>query len=512
MTDVDRLIADLLKDPDGKLLQKKPFFRGIMKVGDIPSIPYGKIDLGKTIKATIPKVSGEIVTESQFAQELDVYSHTVLFDENVPCLTFKGIPNKFAQDFNKRIALPIQKRILEKQVQHLCGNKMCHTLLNTDPTDRQKEDFITIKQYWDERNIDGYRTLAVRCQKSFGDVGWLFYHDFKGRIRSRVVGFDTQYRIITHKDDNGDHILECLYYQQGDVKCIDCYDDTYIYRLRSGGVDAPDGWEMENPEPHGFSECPLITKRGLVAWNDGQPLIEVLERTINTFVVIQNRYGQGILYIKGKILNKGKRLAGAIVLNDSNPDSNGSAEFKAPPTPANMMETIKTLKNQIEIATGTTFLLPEDIKISGDTSGVAIQLTQEMDMETARQGVIDWQNVASKAMRLFKEGLAKELYNSGEKRYESAITDFKQLKIGTKFVVWRPQSDAEYNQMLSTLKGAGGISKQTFVEKNTESTPDEISRIKKEEEEELNKILEQQRRQSEIQGGSTTETVITENE
>ena len=238
--------------------------------------------------------------------------------------------------------------------------------------------------------------------------------------------------------------------------------------------------------------------------------IEVLERTLNTFVVIQNRYGQGILYIKGKILNKGKRVAGAIVLNDTNPDSNGSADFKAPPTPDNMMETIKTLKNQIEIACGTTFLLPEDIKISGDTSGVAIQLTQEMDIETANQGVIDWQNVASKAMRLFKEGLAKELYNSGDKRYETAITDFKALNIQTSFVVWRPQSNAEYNQMLVTLKGAGGISTQTLVEKNTESAPDENARLQNEREQMLAEQLEQQKREAQINKSTSVETIETE--
>lgn len=513
MTDVDTLISDLLNNPDEKLLKKEPFYRGITQIADLPKIYLGKIDLGKKIKATIPNVGVNIVTESEFAQELDVYSHSVLFDDNVPCLTFKGVPNKFQHDFNQRIALPIQKRILKKQVQHLCGNKMCHILLNTNPSEKQKEDFITIKQYWDERNIDGTRTQAVLAQKSFGDMGWLFYHDHRGRIRSRVVSFENQFRIISHKDDNGDHILECLYYEKDKIKHIDCYDDKYIYRLSYDSktpATTRGGWSMADPELHGFSECPLITKRGPVAWNDGQPIIEVLERTLNTFVVIQNRYGQGILYIKGKILNKGKRVAGAIVLNDTNPDSNGSAEFKAPPTPDNMVETIKTLKNQIEIACGTTFLLPEDIKISGDTSGVAIQLTQEMDIETANQGVIDWQNVASKAMRLFKEGLAKELYNSGDKRYETAITDFKALNIQTSFVVWRPQSNAEYNQMLVTLKGAGGISTQTLVEKNTESAPDENARLQNEREQMLAEQLEQQKREAQINKSTSVETIETE--
>lgn len=502
---VEELIQDLLANPESKLLMKTPFYRGVVDIAPFSALSLlGTISAGEKVKVPLPKMMMQAVPQEQFAQELDESSHSVLTDENVPCLTFKGVANKFQQDFNKRITLPIQKRILRKQVQHLCGNKMQHILLNRAPTQRQQDNFITIKQYWDERNQDGYKTAAVIAQKSYGDMGWLFYYDYKGRIRSRVLSLEDKYRIITHKDNNGDHILECIYYAVGDVRHLDCYDDTYIYRLVNDGTsNEREGWRLESAEEHGFSECPLITKRGSVAWNEGQNIIEVLERTLNTFVVIQNRYGQGILYVKGRVMPNGKRIAGAIVLNDPNPDSNGSAEFKAPPTPENMMETIKTLKNQIEIACGTTFLLPEDIKISGDTSGVAIQLTQEMDIETAKQGVIEWQNVASKAMRLFKEGLAHELVNNGEN--PTAITEYKELKISSTFVVWRPQSDSEYNNMLMGLKGAGGISQQTFVEKNTESTPDEMARIQKEQEAAEEKAMEQQQLMLNTQSLSTNQ-------
>lgn len=41
-------------------------------------------------------------------------------------------------------------------------------------------------------------------------------------------------------------------------------------------------------------------------------------------------------------------------------------------------------------------------------------------------------------------------------------------------------NDYEYNQMLTILTGAGILSKETGVEKNTESSPDELMRIEKE--------------------------------
>ena len=127
--------------------------------------------------------------------------------------------------------------------------------------------------------------------------------------------------------------------------------------------------------------------------------------------------------------------------------------------------------------------------MSSDISGVAIQLTQSLDNETALEGAIEWKNVADKMARLFKEGLAKELVNSGEK--PSAVTDFARLNISASFKEWRPRSDSEYNQMLLQLLGSNIISAKTAIQKNTEATPDEEMRIRKETE-------ERERRQAEI--------------
>jgi hypothetical protein len=127
--------------------------------------------------------------------------------------------------------------------------------------------------------------------------------------------------------------------------------------------------------------------------------------------------------------------------------------------------------------------------MSGDISGIAIMLTQSLDMENALQGVIEWQNVADKMVRLFKEGLAKELVNKNENT--TAVTDFAKMNINAKFKVWRPLNEYEYNQMVTMLLGAGVLSQESAIELNTFSKPDEKNRIKKEEEEAERKALEQ---------------------
>ena len=57
-----------------------------------------------------------------------------------------------------------------------------------------------------------------------------------------------------------------------------------------------------------------------------------------------------------------------------------------------------------------------------------------------------------------------------------------KLPIYSKFRIWRPFSESEYNQMLATLKGAGLLSVRTGIELNTASAPDELARVNTEEE------------------------------
>ena len=176
-------------------------------------------------------------------------------------------------------------------------------------------------------------------------------------------------------------------------------------------------------------------------------------------------------------------------LNGTSLEGNGSAEFKVPPTPQGVLDLLQSLWEQIQIGSSTTFMLPKDVKSSGDISALAIMLTQSLDIEGAEQSVIEWQNFISKMQRLFVEGLAKELVNKGIN--PNAVTEFKKLRIGAKMKIWRPFNEAEYNQMLATLKGAGIISTKTAVEKNTISTPDELTRLEDE-------IFAQQKQTEEI--------------
>lgn len=488
MSDVQEQIKDLLSHPD-KLLEVKPFTRGVRP--DIAlDVFTGRdmVSVNEMVKGRMSDIKKIEVTQDQFLMELDPFCHKVMFDENIPSITMKLANGGYADIEYARMPVSFQKNIKKKQVQHLTGNPMQFTLMNSNPDDKEVADFVTIKQYWAERNQDGMKTKLADAQLSYGIGGLLYYFDHKGEIKSRILSYADGYVLCPHNDDNGDRILESVYYVNGDSEYIDSYDDTYRYRMvrtsseRLKAKDGEGGWELVSTDAHGFDEIPLITKRGDVAWNDVQGIIDVYEVIYNVFLVIQKRHGWGILYVKGKFKDQGKKIAGSVVLNDTSIDGKGSADFKTPPSPQNMIETLQVMEEAIQKCSSTTFLLPKDIKTSGDISALAIMLTQSLDLENASNKVIEYQNVADKMVRLFKQGLAKELVNKGIMK--TAATDFKKVKINAKFKVWRPRNDYEYNNMLISLKAAGGISEQTLIEKNTESTPDEVCRIKNEAEDE----------------------------
>ena len=488
MANYREMIEALLADPV-KLKTKKPFTRGADR-RDIPT-KQRMVNVGEALEARAPRYHRYEVPQEQFLRELDEACHDVLFDENIPSLCVK-INDKDYRDIQfTRMSIPFQRNIKNKQLLHLTGNPMQFTMMETNPSETMQRNFTVFKQYWDIRNQDGMKNKMVDTQLSTGDAGLLYYFDYKGRIKSRILSFADGYVLCPHNDQNGDRILESVYYVKDDVEYIDSYDDTYMTRWSHELMSEEDnGWYRHPAIEHGFKEIPLITKRGKVAWDGVQNIIESYEILYNVFNAIQRRFGWGLLYVKGKFKQNAEKINGAVVLNDTSMEGKGDAKFLTPPNPEGTIETLQLMLDSIQLGASTTFILPDDIKVSGDISGLAVQLTKELDILNAEQAVIEWQNVADKMTRLFKYGLAKELVETDEN--PTAITDFEDLNISSKFKVWRPFNEFEYNQMITTLKGAGVISTETAIEVNTISKPDEKLRVRKEAEEAGQKALEQQ--------------------
>lgn len=491
----------LLADPE-RLLERKPFTRG----ADMSSMEsdFPGVYAGGRVRARLPKVKRNVISQDQYIAELDPNMHTVLFDENIPSICVKFKDGSFQDRQFTKTAIPFQRSIMEKQTLHMASMPMKFTLSDKKPTDEMQEDFVTFKHYWDLRNQDGMKVKMVAIAKSYGDAGLLFYLDRRGEIRSRLISYADGYVICSHNDENGDRLMESVYYTVDNKEYIDSWDDTYMYRYE---LSEKGEWTLSR-SVHGFNEIPLITKRTNVAWEGVQSLCDSYETLYNIFQVLQKKWGWGMLYVKGRIDPKAQKIAGNIVLNDVSIEGKGDAKFLEPPSPQNMIATLESIFDRIQIGSGTTFILPKDIHTSSDTSGVAVQMTQSLDIQTAKNGIVEWQNVADKMVRLFKEGLAIELRNKGI--LAEAVPRFANLNINASFDIWQPYSESEWNQMIGTMKSLGILSQETAVEQNTISKPDELQRIKREFlealEQEIQKIERTKQIEAKYSNNNTTNT------
>lgn len=473
MEDYREVIDELISKPE-KLITYIPFTRGGERNSINESIDV-YVSIGERKSATLPTYMEYEVSQDQFRRELDPNCHDVLFDENIPSFCIKLKDGGIKEIKNKRVSIPIQRELVNKQTMHLAAKPMQFTLVDIKPSKKTQDNFITFKQYWKKRNQDGMKFKMVSTQLSYGDVGLLYYINRKGEIKSRILSYEEGYKICSHNDCNGERLIESVYHAKNGIEYINSWDDTYVYRHEKKIVsDDGSGWKLVEKKLHGFSEIPLVTKRGNVAWNNVQPLIESYEELKNVFNAVQKRSGKGLLYIKGKFKDGGK-MADGFILNDTDPDGKGDAKYLTPPSPQGMIETMNSILDDIQLGASTTFLLPKDIKTGGDISGITMKLVQSIDIENAMQKVVEWQNVADKMARLFKEGLSKELVNKGENL--TAVTDFENLDVNAQFDIWIPLNEYEYNQMLTILTGAGILSKESGIELNTASKPDEKARI-----------------------------------
>ena len=59
-------------------------------------------------------------------------------------------------------------------------------------------------------------------------------------------------------------------------------------------------WVLESdPSKHGYSDIPIVYKRGEVAWEKGQGIIDIFELMYNIYMIIEKKVGFPILYIIG---------------------------------------------------------------------------------------------------------------------------------------------------------------------------------------------------------------------
>ena len=457
-------ITWFLSDPN-RLLKMKPFTRGgVMK-------PHGFEDTtvlnNTTIDTGLASLTLKPISQDTFITEYRPSLHHIILNQSIPHIkvTFNGVDMPFGM-YDMTQTASFQKLIHSAHVRSLTSNPLDFTLLRYNKDETALAAFDFLKSEWRYRDMDYFLYQAINTCKQVGNCGMLFTYDTK-KERFNVMNFSYEdgYQIIPNYDEFGYEIARSLVYQVESKLYIDVFDDKYRYHIEQGGEE---GWIISQPETHGFSRCPLLHKRGQVAWEYAESSIEMWELMANINAIALKRFGTFALVLTGEMdADSFKRDSSTLIINLSSDTTNGKQDAKTLefPEPQTMDKYLKTLEEKISLFSSTSFITPKDITNTG-SGGNGIALAMSNDVAVATQSAIDWKRYLNEMVILFQEGL--DLETNGADKYN-------KIRMGAKIIPWSLETN---NMKITNLSMEGNyLSTKTMLERLPDAAPDEAERV-----------------------------------
>lgn len=454
-----------LSDPK-RLTMMKPFTRG----GNMVTHGYeGEPILNNTILDTgFASLELKPISQDTYITEYRPDLHHILLNESIPHIKVRidNTPLNFGM-LDMTQTASFQKLIHSAHVRSLTSNPLEFTLGKRDTRSGGIEPFESVKEEWDYRNMDWYLSQAINICKQLGNCGLLFSFD-KTTNKTNIMAYSYEdgYQIVPNYDEYGYEVARSLVYQLDNKIVIDTYDEKNHYRC----MEKDDGWSISQ-EPHGFSRCPLLHKRGKVAWEYAESSIEMWELMSNIQNIALKRFGTFALVFTGDMDTESfKRDSSTLIVNLSSDTTNGKQDAKVLdfPEPTTMNEYLKALEEKISLFSSTSFITPKDITTT-NSGGNGIALAMSNDYALATQSAKDWKKFVNDMVYLHQEGLDLE---------ENGVNKYAKLHIATEIVPWSLETN---NTKITNLSmEASWLSMQTVIEKSPDAAPDEIERIVKE--------------------------------
>lgn len=452
-----------------RLKVMKPFTRGGTMMGhgfeENTILPNTVLDTGFTRLELHP------ISQDRYITEYRPDMHSIILNEAIPHIKVKlnGVEMPLGMMDMTQTA-SFQKLIHSAHVRNLTANPLVFNLCEDADNENAKKLFMKVKNEWAWRGMEWEKYQAVNVCKQLGNVGTLFSFDKEtNKYSVKTYSYEDGYQIVPNYDEYGNEIARSLVYEIDGKTAIDTYDAKKHYVLREG-VDGENTWTIKS-EIHGFSRCPLLYKRGKVAWEYAESTIEMWELMANINAIALKRFGTFALVLIGDMDEESfKRDSSTLIVNLSSDTTNGKQDAKVLdfPEPKTMDGYLKTLEEKISLFSSTSFITPRDIT-NTNSGGNGIALAMSNDFALATQSALDWQKFMQDMVYLHQEGLDLET---------NGVNKYAELRIGAKITPWSLETN---NTKITNLQmEATYLSTQTIVENCPDAAPDEVARIIKE--------------------------------
>lgn len=452
-----------LEDPT-RLLLMKPFTRGGEMKGHgwelRPILNNTMIDTGFCNLDLTP------ISQDTYITEYKPSMHNILMNKSIPHIEVRidGTPlNLGMLDMTQTCSF--QKLIHSAHVRSLTANPPEFNLGRTDTEQGGVKPFELVKDEWENRNMDWWLSRAINAQKMVGNCGLLFMFDgTTGKSQVASFSYEEGYQIIPNYDEYNCEIARTLAYQVDGKLVLDVYDNTMHYQCVQGDED---GWNIKE-EKHGYSRCPLLTRRGTVAWEYAESSCEMWELMTNINNIALKRFGTFALVFTGEMdADSFKRDSSTLIINLSSDTTNGkqSADVLKFPEPTTMNEYLKTLEEKISLFSSTSFITPKDISTT-NSGGNGIALAMSNDYALATQSALDWKKFLNDMVFLHQESLDLE---------SNYVDKLSNLRIGAKIIPWSLETNN--TKVTNLAMEAKWLSMRTVIERSPDAAPDEVDRI-----------------------------------
>lgn len=494
------------------LRTKKPFTR---------VIPWGHYDHGERdgfAREEAPvydRMRRKIVTQEDFLRELDPAGHIINDREYYPDIWRQNTDKSDKENYGKwyiqevpRYAFAYQYVLLNKQLNHLCGNDIQFELSDKIDNDEHREIFYEFKRGWANKNMEIAWYKAAKSVKATGDGAFIGYMDH-GKFGWKVVSFLDGDRLYPHYDRKTGK-LECFVREYTDfdedglaiTNYMEVWDDTYYYRFSTttkqdnslwGTLKSKlksafslDGYKCEIVERHNFPFIPVAYMRDDYGpcWTFSEETIENYEMAFSRLAQANHDFGLPIMYVKGE---GSQELSKADMTHASKIfflPSDGEIGFLNKQDASNAYNSeLETLEEQIY---KQSFAVKAPELKSGDTPGVAIKLLYSDAYEKAMVDAQEFDDFVDTMVDIFSYGYGVESEHQ---------LDFKNLSISHYIQPYVHQNDENIVSNLSIGVQNGFLSKQTAAERNPYSSPSEWDRIvrEKKEEQDMELLLQEQK-------------------
>lgn len=284
-----------------------------------------------------------------------------------------------------RIALPLQKLIVERAVSFLFANPV---KLQSKTEDKKEEAILSaIKTINFDNKIDGFNRKLAREIFTYKEAAEYWYPVDRGE-KSNEYGFATEkrLRVALFSPANGDELYP-LFDEHGDMIAfsrqytitdeakkehvfLDTWTDKAFLRYERTGSGE---WLQPIATPHDLGKIPVVyISQPQTEWDDVQPIIERLEKLLSNFAETNDYHASPKIFVQGKIVGFSKKAeAGAILEGEKDAKASYLSWDHAPDS---VKLEIDTLLRMIYSMTQTPDISFEAVKGLGDVSGIALKL------------------------------------------------------------------------------------------------------------------------------------------